>query len=657
MKASETSFQPIIEGTKQYILPLFQRSYSWDKKEWGVLWDDLIELCEDDSINNHFIGSIVTMPTTSVPEGVTKYLLIDGQQRLTTIFTILAFLRDHAKENNNDDLAEEINNTLLVNPYKKGYDHYKLKSTQVDRESYDRIINTDKDLDKSQMSKAYKFIKSKFNRSNLDADTLKTVITTKLSVVSIVLDPDDNPHLVFESLNAKGRPLSQADLIKNFFFMRIHVEEQDKMYKSYWKPMEDKLGEHLTTFIRHFLMKDDKKVRKRDIYFSLKEIVEHGDALNHLKMIARYSKYYNKFINPKEEENSEIRKRLKRLKRLDVTTAYPFLLNVYNDYENTDISKEDFKYILDIIENFIVRRFICNIPTNQLNKIFPSLYKKAKQMKGDNFLDDIKYVLQTKGYPTDLEFKSRLVESKLYGGGDRRVKTKIILESIEKFYEHKEQVQFNDLSVEHIMPQTLTEKWQDYLGEDWELTHELYLHTIGNLTLTGYNSELSNDIFERKKEYLSESHLELNKYFSDKDKWNKDEIEKRSRYLSDITVKIWPYFGEMNIIESENADVTGTSPVELEILGQRFYDINSWRDVLEQTLNTVAGLAPEKFEKIIDEFPRIVGYNQNKFRAIRKLENGAYIEVSLSSARIQRFCLQAMETIELSMEDWKVKTI
>lgn len=657
MKASETKLQPIIEGTKQYVVPLFQRSYSWTKKECEILWNDIIELCETDSPRTHFIGSIVTMPTISVPEGVAKYLLIDGQQRLTTIFILLTLLRDKAKQSGQDELADEINNTLLVNPYKKDSDYYKFQPTQADRASFRKIIHSESMSAPEPITDIYQFFERKLRQSNLNIQTLKKVIPTNLSVVSIVLDPDDNPHLVFESLNAKGRPLTESDLIRNYFFMKIHISEQEKIYFQYWMPMQNALSENLTEFIRHYLMKGGAIVKTRDVYFSLKDIVSQGDALECLKNLARFANYYQKLLHPEYETNTNIRRVLNRLNRIEVTTAYPFLLNCYDDYYQNNISADEFVNMLKVIENFMIRRFICNIPTNQLNKIFPPLYSQIQSKSPGNIVAGIKTILQTKGYPKDIEFKSRLIDSKLYGGGDRATKTKLILETIEESYSHKEQVSFDDLQIdiEHVMPQTLTENWQNHLGDNWEITHELLLHTIGNLTLTAYNAELSNDDFESKRKRLNGSHLEINKYFMDKHSWKKEDIEKRSEYLAENVLYIWPYFGDTTTEQKSKGDITGTTPKELWILGQKF-TVQSWRDVLEKTMNTIAELEPEKFEQIIQQFPRFVGRDKRKLREIRELKNGSFVEVNLSAQSIQRFCFQALESIELTTDDWKVIT-
>ena len=655
MQAKETKLQDIIEGTKQYVIPLFQRTYSWTSKEWDVLWKDLIELCESENPRTHFIGSIVSMPTVSVPEGVAKFLLIDGQQRLTTIFILLALLRNKARETQRQDFAEEINNTLLVNPYKKDNDFYKLMPTQIDRLTYNNFINGKANDKENQLTRAYSFFEKKLRQVTFEHDKLKKVITSYFSVVSIVLDADDNPYLVFESLNAKGRPLTQADLIRNYFFMRIHIDDQEGVYNDYWHPMQTALNDNLTEYIRHYQMRDGSIIKQNDVYYSLKEKVSPSNAIDYLKYLHQYSVYYRCLISPEFELEKDLQKYFRRLNRIEVTTAYPLLLNFYGLYASSEISKDDFVEVLKTIENYLIRRFVCNIPTNQLNKIFPTVYPLLLKNYQGNYADGVKAILQNKGYPKDAEFYSRFMETKFYGAGDRQTKTKLILETIEESFAHKESVPFDNLTIEHVMPQTLSEWWQNHLCDDWEETHELFLHTIGNLTLTAYNTEMSNDDFLTKKKTYEESHIELNKYFSQLSSWKRADIGKRAESLSKQALSIWNYFGQENSVSSELKDVTGTSPTGLKILGQEF-EVKTWRDVLEQTLNTIADLEPEKFEAIAHNYPRYLGKDKNKFRAIRQLQNDYFIEVNLSASSIQKFCSQAMETIELTSEDWSVAT-
>lgn len=652
MQAKETKLQDIIEGTKQYVIPLFQRTYSWTNKEWEILWKDLIELSEAENPRSHFIGSIVNMPTVSVPEGVAKFLLIDGQQRLTTIFILLTLLRNKARETQNQEFAEEINNTLLVNPYKKDNDFFKLMPTQVDRDIYKNFINGKSNVTENQLTRAYNFFEKKLRQVPLEHEKLKKIITSYFSVVSIVLDTDDNPYLVFESLNAKGRPLTQADLIRNYFFMRIHIDNQDEVYNNYWQPMQTALNDSLTEYIRHYLMRDGSIIKQNDVYYALKERVSPTNAIDYLKELQRFSVYYQRLIYPEFEPEEDLQKYFRRLNRIEVTTAYPLLLNFYGNYKVNKIGKAEFVAILKILENYLIRRFVCNVPTNQLNKIFPAVYPLLNTNYQDNHTEGIKEILQGKGYPKNTEFYTRFKETKFYGAGDRQLKTKLILETLEENFAHKEAVPFNNLTIEHVMPQTLSEWWQHHIGEDWEETHELFLHTIGNLTLTAYNTEMANDDFITKKKTYTESHLELNKYFAPLSSWRRAEIESRADALAKQALEIWGYFGQ-ETSSSDLKEVTGTSPTALKMLGQQF-EVKTWRDVLELTLNTIADLEPNKFDIIAHNFPRYLGKDKNKFRAVRQLQNGYFIEVNLSAQSIQKFCYQAMETIELTAEDWSV---
>lgn len=654
MQAKETKLQDIIEGTKQYILPLFQRSYSWDKKEWDVLWEDLCELSEIENPRSHFIGSIVNMPTTSVPEGVSKYMLIDGQQRITTVFIILALLRDLAKQNDEIEFAEEINNTLLVNPYKRGNDYYKLMPTQIDREEFQKLIQNKLDGNESQIKKAYNYFDSKLKRNPIEKDKLKKLITNYLSIVSIVLDNDDNPYLVFESLNAKGRPLTQADLIKNYFFMRIHYDQQNDVYTRYWQPMESRLGDRLTDYIRHYLMMEGSIVKQNDVYHSLKEKVDQNNAIEYLKNLSNTSTYYQKLIAPENENNLLIRKYLVRLNRIEVTTAYPLLLNFYKSYASNSIDSAQFTELLKLLENYLIRRFVCGMPTNQLNKVFPTLIIALITNYQRKYIEGMRTILPSKGYPKNSAFRKSILESKLYGGGDRSIKTKLILESIEESFAHREAVPFSNLSIEHVMPQTLSEWWQHYLGEEWEIVYELQLHNIGNLTLTGYNSELSNDDFHSKKKLYADSHLEINKYFANITDWKKLDIERRARTLSEIMINIWPYFGTDDPEGIEIQDVTGTTPQVLTIMGQ-YFSVNNWRDVLENTLNVLADVEPDTFELLINEYPRFLSKDKGKLRAIRELKNGCFVEVNLSAKSVEKFCRQTIEFFDLSPDDWKIQ--
>ena len=356
-----------------------------------------------------------------------------------------------------------------------------------------------------------------------------------------MLDRDDNPYLIFESLNATGQPLTQADLIRNFVFMRVHAKHQDKVFRECWQPMQERLGKHLTEFMRHFLMRDGRVIKQGDVYFSFKECVEERDEEDiqgYLTEIASFSVNYSRLIDPSLDPSVELSQRLARLNRIEATTAYPFLLNVYHDYAAGRLRLDDVSDILDILEAFLIRRYVCGIPTNSLSKIFVSLYAQAQT--ANSLKEGVKAVLSDRGFPRDKNFRDQFVTLQVYGGGDRRDKAKLILDRLEASFEHKESIDTTTLSIEHVMPQTLTDWWKEHLGDVWQETYESWLDTIGNLTLTGYNPELSNFDFTKKRAILNASHIELNRYFGNIDRWDDDAIRKRGEELAERAIRIWP---------------------------------------------------------------------------------------------------------------------
>jgi uncharacterized protein with ParB-like and HNH nuclease domain len=560
MNAKETKVQPLIEGTKQFVVPLFQRPYSWERKHWEMLWGDLMDLYEEEQPRNHFMGSVVTMPAVSVPEGVTKYVLIDGQQRITTILLLLALIRDLARSSPGT-LANQIEDLLLFNRYQEGTDTFKLLPTQVDRETFVKIMLGEQVAGENQITRSYKYFDKLLRSSDsLNLEKLRGIIIRNLVLVSIVLDSDDNPHLIFESLNAKGRALTQADLIRNYFFMRMHADQQEQMYATYWAPLLERLGEDLTECIRHFLMKDGAVVKQGEVFFTLKE---RGDrktqqqVIEYLKELAKFAGYYDRLLHPEREPNAAVRRGMQMLNRLEVTTAYPFLLNVYDDFARGAITEAQAVETLDVLENFVFRRFVCGIPTNTLNKIFPQLY--AQSLQSGDLVAGVKAVLAMKNYPRDAEFRERFKAARFYGG-DRGVKGKLALERLEESFGHRESVQTDDLTIEHVMPQTLTDWWKTHLGADWEHAHARSLDTIGNLTLSGYNPQLSNADYPEKREILRASHLELNRHFADVSDWTEASISERAEALAVRALQIWSYFGP----RQEEPDQSGEADAEQE---------------------------------------------------------------------------------------------
>lgn len=675
MEAAETKVQKILKSDQQFLVPHFQRPYSWREREWRVLWEDLLELVGEDDPEPHFLGSIVTAPARTVPEGVEKRLLIDGQQRLTTIVLLLAIIRARAIAAGNTKLADRILD-LVLNRHEDGSDRYRLLPTQgetvadSDRDALMALIDGREHSSTSGIQEARTYFSQKLARSDApNLDALLKVITSKLTLVSIILDEKDNPHRIFESLNGKGRPLSQADLIRNYFFMRLPPTEHEVVYRALWQPMQRRLGEDtLTEFVRHYLMHFGQAVKESDIYSTLKVRVDTSDrdSRAHLEDLARFAEHYEVLLHPEKAPTAAIRERLDRLQRLEITVAYPFLLPVYADFAGGAITAEQLCDVLGVIETYVVRRFVCAVPTSGLNKVFPPLYQQVK--KRPEVVAATKALLAERACPRDDEFRDRLESARLYGGGERREKTLIILGRLEAAMDHKEQVDTRALTIEHVMPQTLTDWWKIHLGDDWEEDHGQLLHTLGNLTLTNYNPELSNRSYPEKRELLARSHVELNRYFADVEHWNEGEIQRRADALSDLALTVWPYFGpaRAQVVDPQSAgtrpemvDVTSTVPQVVVFRGNR-YPVRSWREVLTTTLEQLVLSVPDDFGKIMSELGRVVTMDPSTYkraRRLKRLSNGAYIETNLSAAAIHRTCLQALQAVGIGPDEWQVERV
>lgn len=665
MKASETHLGKILEGNNQFVVPLFQRPYTWDESRWKVLWADLVELCEDDvdapRVKPHFMGSIVTVPTRSVPEGVTKYLLIDGQQRLTTLQVLLAALRDSAR-GLPGSLSEKLEKSHLVNQFEDNLDHFKLLPTQTngDRKAFLALIKgepvTDSD---SRVAKAYAWFQKKLkSRGAPDAERLASIILRRLSLVSIVLDHDDNPHLIFESLNYKGEPLTQGDLIRNYFLMRVPVAEQEKLFQRCWEPMQLRLREELSEFVRHFLMRQGSVVKRGEIYRTLKERTDEQTPEGitaFLDQLHRSAVHYHRLLDPAQELNPDLQPRLRRFERLEVSVAWPLLLNLYAEHDAGSLSIGELTAILDTLENYFIRRFVCGVPTYGLNKILTPLYHQAKSHP--TLLDGVRTTLAQRGYPSDTEFRQALINGRLYGTGERLPKAKLILESLERSLAGKEQVATEPLTIEHIMPQTPTPWWEANLGETWRETHELKLHTLGNLTLTGYNAELSNGDFTSKRAVFLQSPIYLSRSITRFEKWDGEAMQQRGEELAELALKTWPYFGPADSLFTNAATggFTGRTPVAVLVLGER-REAATWREVLQCTLEAVRDAAPDTFDGVVGEFPRLLSADAAKFRAPRPLGTSLHFETNLSAEAIARYCQQVIATAGYPASEWRVET-
>jgi hypothetical protein len=402
-------------------------------------------------------------------------------------------------------------------------------------------------------------------------------------------------------------------------------------------------------------MRDGELVKQGDVYFALKERSDNKTTAEidaYLRQLVDFAALYSRLLRPEEEENPAIRERLLRLNRIDMTVAYPFLLNVYSGYVDGSIALDEFLEVLGSLENFMIRRFVCGVPTYGLNKIFPPLFASARRKA--SLVEGVRTQLASKNYPADSEFLAWFQTQRVYAPGERQVRTKLILELLERSFGHREQVPFGNLTVEHVMPQTLTTWWQDHLGPDWNATHGVLLDTIGNLTLTAYNADMSNSEFPKKRLFLQDSHLELNKYFADLEEWNEAAIRARALVLAQRAMAVWPALAPGEGPALRPSDVTGRTPVAVVVVGERQL-AGTWRDVAQRTLEAIALLDPDAFDRISSEIPHFVNADPNSLRSSRPLANGAHMEVGLSAAALYNYCLQATSVAGLSGADWMVE--
>lgn len=552
MEAAPANVISYLDGSKQGVIPLFQRPYSWGPKDWNTLWDDIMNHYDEEDRSSHFMGAIVTVPVRSVPVGVAKHLVIDGQQRLTTVSILLAAVRDSARQQGDEPTAGIIGD-FLVNRHYPPPDDLKLVPTQVDREAYKALVAGAEleEFGETGIVQAYEFFRKKLGEQDAEEKPLSPqrvlqTIQQSLQVVMINLGESDDPYLIFESLNHKGKPLNQADLVRNYVLMRFHHStsaggEQEVAYEKLWRPMESSLQSSVAEFLRHYGMREGRNVRKGDIYNASKAEFEKLRSVDEVRAQLEEMKEaactYKTFIEPAEEEDERLSKLLQGMQELDSTVFSPLLLRLSGMFRRGGVPKAALCESLDILESFYVRRLVSGVPTNGLNKITLELCTSLPEEAPQAWLRD--RLLQGSGgrrWPTDQEFFEALLQQRLY---PRRRIARYILIALEEALKHKEPVDPESATIEHIMPQTLTAEWRADLGHEHAAVHERWLDTLGNLTLTGYNPELGNLPFVEKKAKLKNTHFELTRPILEHDVWTAERIEERGRALAEQAVGRW----------------------------------------------------------------------------------------------------------------------
>ncbi|MGL2778880.1 GmrSD restriction endonuclease domain-containing protein [Helicobacter pylori] len=603
MDAKATTLLGFFEENQnnQFVIPIYQRLYSWEKEQCEQLWDDIIKIGGNDKMNGHFIGSILY-----VRNGITHsspLLIIDGQQRLTTITLLCIALRNHLS----DEVKREKIESYLINSDKDGDKKFRLILSESDKDTLLSLIDENKRKPSEPSVKIMGNFELFEKWISENTDKLETIFKglKKLMIVWIALDKGkDDPQLIFESMNSKGIELTQTDLIRNYIVMETEVEKQEDFYNGYWRAMEEDFKQNETLFdrfVRHYLtiktgeIPNIKKVYGAFKDYQQKEGIEIEDLLKDLQ---KYCGYFCQ-IAFKKEADKDLNKALSFLVDLEMDVVYPLLLKLYSDYSDGVLSKQDFIPIIALIESYLCRRAVCGLGTNSLNKIFPSFTKKIDK---NQYLESIKAhflsLEKTTGkFPKDSEFKDSLITIDFY----HFKKNKYFLERLENF-DTKEPVDTQKCSTEHIMPQTLTPKCERDLGENFEAIHEKYLHTIGNLTLTGYNSEYGNNSFREKRDMekgFKQSSLKLNQNLKDLESFGEKEIEKRANDLADWALKIWTY-------PKLDAETLEKYKPKKEKKEKKAYDLSSYKfssnsrelfDILRKEIKALDERVTENFMK------------------------------------------------------------
>ncbi len=556
MRADATKFLNFLHKANQFVIPIYQRNYSWDEKQCQQLWEDILRVGSNESIPLHFVGSIVYVHSSQSTVAVgAPLLVIDGQQRLTTLTILLeALARALGDSEPLDGFSEKkIRNKYLSNPDENDERHYKLLLSDTDKDSLMALIRG-AELPKHhslRIKENFEFFTEKLSDKSTSIEQVCRGLA-KLMIVDIALERDqENPQLIFESMNSTGKALSEADLIRNYILMGLEPTLQSSIYLDLWRPMElefgqEAYGDQFDDFMRHFLtLKTGDIPRLSEVYeafkeYSVKFFAEDGNVRDLVSDIRKYARYFVAMALD-GESNPKLKPLFDDLfKSLNYSVAYPFLMEIYSDFEAGILEEKDFIEVIKLVESYVFRRSICQIPTNSMNKTFAEF---TRHIDKSDYLSSLKgHFYQLKSYrrfPSDAEFKSVLLYRDVYNFMHRSY----LLRKIENFGK-KEYVSVENYTIEHVLPQnpSLGIEWQKELGQDWKAIQERYLHTIGNLTLSGYNSEYSDRPFSEKKSMKGgflESPLKLNKDIATQEKWNEDAILGRANRISDETLMIW----------------------------------------------------------------------------------------------------------------------
>jgi alkylated DNA nucleotide flippase Atl1 len=557
--ARETTLQELLEGSKQYRVPLYQRTYSWKREQLTQLWDDVVQLAEDRTDNDsatHFIGSVVLAPSPgNGPTGVPQYLVVDGQQRLTTLTLLLCAIRDHRAKSEDAGHRARMNDLYLTNPWKPEPQRLKVVPTQTDREAYLACIDSTPHAGGGDpIGTTYRFFSAKLAElddpdDQLDIERLENAVIYGLALVSVTTHPGDNAHRIFESLNNTGQPLTQGDLLRNYLFMRLPTRAEP-VYQSLWLPLQNQLSaKDLELLFWLDLVQRDARVKQTDTYAGqqarLDRLKDEADIEAEVARLCGLGSLLCTILDPATEAHDGVRLRLERLRAWGTTTVYPLLLHLLDRRQQGTATSEEISSAMLYVESFFVRRLLIGRATANINRI---LLAVVTEMDRTQPVDQAVHAYLSTGrkfYAADDEIRSAVRTVPYYLNG-RPLQRSLILRWLEVSHGSKEPVDLSSLTIEHVMPQTPTDEWEKAVstelepGESFELVHESLVHTLGNLTLTGYNSELSNSPFDVKKVQLAKSGLAMNQHIAEQERWGRTQIHERADALAERVISTWP---------------------------------------------------------------------------------------------------------------------
>lgn len=684
MKGSQDLFLKFIGGYRTtFYIPVYQRNYNWEIDNCKRLYDDLIKVNKS-NLKSHFFGCVVSQ---YLPSGKGyKRTIIDGQQRLTTVSLLLLAMRhiilDEKLENVNESYAEELYESYIINKWENPGDKIKLIPAKNDRETYKRIVNHDQVDGTSHMVLNYLYFYERLLKREISIEDLYGAIN-KLEIINIDLEAEDDAQLIFESLNSTGLDLAEGDKIRNYILMDLSDEEQEDYYEQFWNPIEENTSYQVDEFIRHYLsIKNQKIPVLNKIYATFKDYAEQN-KLTIKKLLVdlkRYSNYF-KILTQAASKNKALNKVIRRLDHLETSVTYPFFFEVLRLNEENMIDDKKVVEVFECIESYVVRRMLCNVPTNAMNKMFVGLHREIMtyDSTANDYVKKLYYCLLVKKenvrFPDDEELKNSVRTRDVY---NMKAKNKVYL--LERFenqstledkdvYSHVEDKTY---SIEHIMPQNLTEAWKEELGSDYQNIHDTWVHRAANLTFTAYNSKYSNRSFEEKKTmpngYL-QSGIRMNQWIAKNDHWGVKELKERSKNLEEEAVNIWKYpersyvpdqkkKESYTLKDSEVIDFTGKKLARYRFLGTE-YSVRGWMDMIENVVRDLYFREPELLIKLSDsaneEFKKSYYLSDKKVGYTRpvEIENGIYLEQNTSTitkCKILSLLLQTFKIDESKLE-------